>query len=45
MKVALIAAGAALVIIAVVIVVLGSVDMPAPSAQIEKTIPADKLLR
>lgn len=44
MKVALIAVGAALVIIAAIIVVLGSVDMPAPSSQIEKSIPADKLI-
>ena len=44
MKVALIAAGAVLAIIAVIVVVLASVDIPAPSAEIEKTIPADKLI-
>ena len=44
MKIALIAAVAALVIIGVTLVVLASVDIPAPSAQIEKTIPTDKLI-
>lgn len=44
MKIALIAVGAVLAIIVVLLVVLASVDMPAPSAQIEKPIPADKLI-
>ena len=44
MKVTLIAAVAVLVIIGVVLVVLATVDIPAPSAQIEKTIPTDKLI-
>lgn len=45
MKVALIIAGAALAILVVALLVLGSVDLPAPSGQIEKTIPSEKLLR
>jgi hypothetical protein len=43
MKVALIVAGMVLALLVIGIVVLGAIDIPAPSGQVEKTIPADKL--
>jgi hypothetical protein len=43
MKIVLIAAAAVVALLAVGLIVLGSVDIPAPSAQIEKPIPADRL--
>ena len=43
MKFALIAAIVLIVAIAVGLAVLGSIDMPAPSGQVQKTIPADRL--
>jgi len=45
MKIVLIAAGAAVVIVIAAFVVLASVDIPAPSGQVEKTIPTDTLFR
>jgi hypothetical protein len=43
MKFILIAAGALVAIAVVALIVLASVDIPAPSGQIEKVIPADRL--
>jgi hypothetical protein len=43
MKIVLIVVAALIALIAVALVVLGSVDIPAPSGQVEKTIPADRL--
>jgi hypothetical protein len=43
MKVALIIAGIVLAILVVGLVILGSVDIPAPSGQVEKVIPPEKL--
>ena len=44
MKTVLIVVGAIVVLVAVALIVLGSIDIPAPSGQVEKTIPADHLL-
>ena len=43
MKIVLIVVAALAVLVAVALVILGSVDIPAPSGQVEKTIPADRL--
>ena len=43
MKIVLIVAGAVVALIAIALIILGSVDIPAPSGQVEKTIPADRL--
>lgn len=43
MKTLLIVVAAVVVVVAVALAVLGSVDIPAPSGQIEKPISADKL--
>jgi hypothetical protein len=43
MKLALILGGAVLLILVLALVVLGTVDLPAPAGQVEKVIPADKL--
>lgn len=43
MKFILLALALIVVLLAVGLVVLGSFDIPAPSGQIEKTIPADRL--
>jgi hypothetical protein len=43
MKIVLIVIAAILALLAIALVVLGSVDIPAPSGQIQKTIPADRL--
>ncbi len=43
MKIVLIVVGAFVALAAVALVILGSVDIPAPSGQVEKTIPADRL--
>jgi len=43
MKPVVIIAAAVLALIAISLIVLGGVDIPAPSGQIEKTIPADRL--
>ena len=43
MKVALIVVGAVLAIVIVGIVILGGMDIPGPTGQVEKTIPAEKL--
>ena len=44
MKIVLIVVGAVVALLVVGLIVLGSVDIPAPSGQIEKPIPADRLL-
>jgi hypothetical protein len=44
MKIVLITAAAIVALVVVVLIVLGSVDIPAPSGQIEKPIPADRLI-
>jgi hypothetical protein len=44
MKIAIIIAAVVVALIAVILIVLASVDIPAPSHQIEKTIPADRLI-
>jgi hypothetical protein len=43
MKFILIVAAAIVAIVVITLVVLGSIDIPAPSGQIEKPIPADRL--
>ncbi len=43
MKIVLVAAGAIVAILIVALIVLASIDIPAPSGQIEKTIPASRL--
>ena len=43
MKTVLIVVGAIVVLAVAALIVLGSIDIPAPSGQIEKTIPADRL--
>ena len=43
MKLALIVAAAVLVLLAIGVVILGAIDIPAPSGQVEKTISAEKL--
>jgi len=43
MKTVLIVVGVVVVLAVVALIVLGSIDIPAPSGQIEKTIPADRL--
>ena len=43
MKIVLIVVAAILALLVVGLIVLGSVDIPAPSGQIEKPIPADRL--
>jgi hypothetical protein len=43
MKTVLIVVGAVVALTVVALIVLGSVDIPAPSAEIERTIPADRL--
>jgi hypothetical protein len=43
MKIFLIVIAAILVLVIGALVVLGSVDIPAPSAEIHKTIPAERL--
>ena len=44
MKITLIVLAAVLAVVTVVLVILGSVDIPAPSGEIQKPLPADKLL-
>jgi hypothetical protein len=44
MKTMIIVAAAVVAVIVVVLTVLASIDIPAPSRQIEKTIPADRLI-
>ena len=43
MKIVLIVVGAFVALLVVALIILGSVDIPAPSGQVEKTIPADRL--
>jgi hypothetical protein len=43
MKILLIVAAAIVALVAIALIILGSVDIPAPSGQVEKTIPADRL--
>jgi hypothetical protein len=43
MKIVLIVVGVIVALVAIALVILGSVDIPAPSGQVEKTIPADRL--
>jgi hypothetical protein len=43
MKTVLIVVGAVVALVVIALIVLGSVDIPAPSGQVEKTIPADHL--
>jgi hypothetical protein len=43
MKIILIIVAAIVAIVVLALVVLGSIDIPAPSGQIQKTIPADRL--
>jgi hypothetical protein len=43
MKIVLIVAAAIVALVAIALIILGSVDIPAPSGQVEKTIPADRL--
>jgi hypothetical protein len=43
MKILLIVFAAIVALVTVALIILGSVDIPAPSGQIEKTIPADRL--
>jgi hypothetical protein len=43
MKFVLIVVAALIALAAIALVILGSVDIPAPSGQVEKTIPADRL--
>lgn len=43
MKIVLIVVVALVALLVVGLIVLGSVDIPAPSAQIEKPVPADRL--
>jgi hypothetical protein len=42
MKIVLIVVGALVALVIVALIILGSVDIPAPSGQIEKTIPVDR---
>jgi hypothetical protein len=44
MKTVIIIVAVIVALIAVTLIVLASVDIPAPSHQIEKTIPADRLI-
>ncbi len=43
MKPLVIIAAALIALVAISLIVLGSIAIPAPSGQIEKTIPADRL--
>jgi hypothetical protein len=43
MKIVLIVVGAIVALIVVALIILGSIDIPAPSGQVEKVIPADRL--
>ncbi len=45
MKIVLIAVAAVVALLVIVLVVLGSVDIPAPSGEVEKPIPASRLPR
>jgi hypothetical protein len=43
MKIVLIIVAAIVALVAIALIVLGSVDIPVPSGQVEKPIPADRL--
>ena len=43
MKIVLIGVAAIVALVAIALIILGSVDIPAPSGQVEKTIPAERL--
>ena len=43
MKIVLIVVAAVLLIVGIGLAILASVDIPAPSGQVEKAIPADRL--
>jgi hypothetical protein len=43
MKIVVIVVAAIVALIVVALIVLGSIDIPAPSGEIERTIPADRL--
>jgi len=43
MKIVLIVAAALVVLAAIALIVLGSVDIPAPSGEVQKAIPAERL--
>jgi len=45
MRITLIVVAALVVIVGIGLAVLASVDIPAPSGEVEKTIPADRLPR
>ena len=43
MKIVLIVVGAIVALLVVALIILGSIDISAPSGQVEKTIPDDRL--
>jgi len=43
MKIILVVAAVLVALVAIALIVLGSIDIPAPSGQVQKAIPADRL--